>query len=149
MRPSVYLAGPVEKVDTWRKLAAERLTSSGLRPINPLRNETIHFESGGVITSDIPDNAIVARDLNDLKATSLSGGFCLMNLQTSDEGRRPIGSLFELQYCYDHSIPVIAVMGEKCDRTISTHPWVRNHIVAGFPSVEEAIDFILSYMSFS
>jgi len=144
--PCVYLAGPVEKVDTWRKQAAKKLAKIGLRPINPLRKETISF-SGAVCTSGESDRVIVTRDLNDLKVTGMTGGLCLMKLDTTAEGRQPIGSLFELQYCYDNTIPVVAVMGTDCNEGIRTHPWVRHHIVKSFPTVEEAIDFIENYFA--
>lgn len=144
--PCVYLAGPVEKVDTWRKQAAKRLAKIGFQPINPLRKETISFD-GSICKSEASDRVIVTRDLNDLKYTERTGGLCLMKLDTTAEGRKPIGSLFELQYCYDNTIPVVAVMGSRCDEGIRTHPWVRHHIVKAFPTVEEAISFIEDYFA--
>ena len=144
--PCVYLAGPVEKIDTWRKGAANRLSKIGFRPINPLRKEKVHFD-GAVCTSEVSDRVIVSRDLNDLKFTERTGGLCLMKLDTTTEGRTPIGTLFELQYCFDYNIPVVAVMGVACDEGIRTHPWIRHHIVKSFPTVTEAIDFIENYFT--
>lgn len=144
--PCIYLAGPVEKVDTWRNKAAKRLSKLGFRPINPLRKEHLSF-NGSVCTSEASDRVIVTRDLNDLKVTAMSGGLCLLKLDTTAEGRKPMGALFELQYCYDNTIPVVAIMGTQCDESIRTHPWVRHHIVTSFPTVEEAINFIENYFA--
>lgn len=70
-----------------------------------------------------------------------------MKLDTTAEGRSPIGTLFELQFCYDNTIPVVAVMGVDCYESIRTHPWIRHHIVKSFPTVEEAIDFVEHYFA--
>lgn len=140
----VYLAGPVEIKDTWRERAARELTQSGFTALNPLRGED-YKQIGKHVISDIPDALIVSRDLNDLYRTMMSGGLCLMNLSTTAEGRRPIGTLFELQYCYDNRIPVVAVMGDKCDPAYRKHPWIKTMVGYEAQSVTDALKLISTY----
>jgi hypothetical protein len=140
----VYLAGPVEIVDTWRERAARELEAAGYTPLNPLRGED-YAQCGKHIKSSIPDQLIVTRDLNDLARTEYSGGLCLMNLSSTAEGRRPIGTLFELQWCYDHRLPVVAVMGSKCDPAYRKHPWIKVMVGYEAASVTEALALINTY----
>ena len=141
----VYLAGAVEITDTWRERAAKELTEAGFTALNPLRGED-YKQVGKHIVSNIPDNLIVRRDLNDLDRTQQSGGLCLMNLNKTAEGRNPIGTLFELMYCYDRGIPVIAVMSEsRCDPAYRKHPWIKAMVAGEVSSVTAAIELIVSY----
>lgn len=140
----VYLAGAVEIIDTWRERAARELTAAGYVPLNPLRGED-YRKVGKHIVSDISDTLIVRRDLNDLDRTALSGGLCLMNLSTTAEGRNPIGTLFELMYCYDRGIPVIAVMGDKCAPAYKKHPFIKEMVSCEVSSVTAALELFAHY----
>lgn len=145
----VYLAGPIEIKDTWREETEKALKIRGLDPIDPIRNEKTQINSFGVPgpPPDLPGSLVVARDLSDLRETKYSGGFVLMNLNTSDEGRRPIGSLFELQWCYDNQVPCIVFMHEETtDPSIFCHSWVHNHATHIVSTLEEALKFVEQYL---
>jgi nucleoside 2-deoxyribosyltransferase len=121
----IYLAGPIEyEGDTWRTRATEMLAKLGFKTIDPLRNEQI-YKVGKHLRSDLTDKEVVRRDLDDLRRTKLSGGLVLANLNKTSTGRSPIGTLFELMWSYDNSLPVVSIMGKNCDPHIKTHPWVR------------------------
>jgi nucleoside 2-deoxyribosyltransferase len=145
MKRAVYLAGPVEvEGDTWRARAAEALEKLGFEPINPLRGEEIK-KVGKHIQSDVPDKAIVVRDKSDLRRVQLTGGFVVMNLCTTSDGRDPIGTLFELQWCVDRDVPVIAVMGRGCKPNYRTHPWIKEAVGYEASSLTDALNFIENY----
>ncbi len=139
----IYLGGPVEaEGDTWRERTGEAVTKLGFDSLNPLRNELL-VKVGHYVKSNLSDRQIVSRDLHDLHRVKLSGGFVIMNLNTTKDGRRPIGSLFELQWCKDHDVPVLAVINDKLTHsTIRTHPWVLETISYRVSSVTESIQFI-------
>lgn len=140
----VYLAGPIEIVDTWRERAGAVLDKLGFESINPLRGEDFK-KSGKYIQSDIPDNLIVMRDVHDMQRCSLSGGFCLMNLSKTAEGRNPIGTLCELEWCYEHRLPVIGVVGAQCDPGYKNSPWVKTRVSYRATSVTDALTLIENY----
>lgn len=142
----VYLAGPVELKDTWRHWAMMQLSAAGFNTLDPMRGEECK-KVGKHIESNVSDDLIVHRDLNDLQRVRASGGLCLMNLSTTDEGRRPMGTLFELMWCYDHQVPVVAVVGKKCDPNVRTHPWVRHMIAYPGTSVTDAVTLIKTYFT--
>ncbi len=140
----VYLAGPIEIVDTWRERAGAVLEKLGFESINPLRGEDFK-KSGKYIQSDIPDTLIVMRDTNDLQRCNASGGFCLMNLAKTREGRNPIGTLFELQWCWERRLPIIAVMGAQCDPGYKNSPWIKTMVSYQATSVTDALTLIEAY----
>ena len=142
----VYLAGAVEIVDTWRARAAAELTEAGFTPLDPMRGEQCK-QKGKHVVSDISGELIVARDLNDLQRVAASGGLCLMHLKTTAEGRAPTATLCELMFCYDHQIPVIAVIGPKCSPLLREHPWVHVLTVHRPTSLTAALDLITSYFA--
>ncbi len=143
-RRLVYLAGPVEIEDTWRKRAHIALAKMGMEGLDPMRGEEIKTV-GKHLETNVPDSLLVTRDLNDLYRTKLSGGFCLMNLSTTKEGRKPIGTLFELQWCFDNNIAVIAVMGRDCDPSYRHHPWINVMVSAQVSSVTAGLKLIEQY----
>jgi nucleoside 2-deoxyribosyltransferase len=147
MKRIIYLAGPVEvEGDTWRERTAEALEKLNFETLNPLRGEEIK-KVGNYVKSDISDKAIVARDKHDLERVRLSGGFVVMNLNSSEDGRNPIGTLFELQWCVDNGVPVLGIMSERnCDSRIRTHPWVNESLSYKVTSVTAAINFIESHL---
>jgi len=121
----IYLAGCVEyKGDTWREKTAVALAEMGFGSIDPMRNEKIK-KVGKHLESDLDDTLLVRRDIYDLDRAGASGGLMLANLNTTSDGRRPKGTLFEMQHAYDFKIPVISVMGRDCDPEIRTHPFVK------------------------
>ncbi len=143
----VYLAGPVEyEGDTWRGRAGTFVEKLGFEPIDPIRGEQLK-RVGKHIESDVPDKVIVMRDLNDLRRVALSGGLVVMNLSTTSDGRKPIGTLFELQWCYDNQVPVIAVMGRDCDPNYRTHPWIKTMVTFEATSVTAALEMVESYFT--
>lgn len=146
----VYLAGPVEVEDTWREKTAEKLKKLrelGLKiePLDPIRTEQIKRSRG--ITTDIPPHAVVAMNLHDLNRTRLSGGFVLMNLNTTKEGRRPLGTLFEFQWANDHEVPVIAVVGRDAHPDIRNHPFVIRNAAYVATSLTDALNFIEAHFA--
>ncbi len=145
-RRYVYLAGAVEIVDTWRGRAATELRAAGFEPLDPMRGE-ICKQKGKHVVSDISGELIVSRDLNDLRRVAASGGLCLMHLKTTAEGRNPTATLCELMFCYDHGIPVIAVIGPKCSPILREHPWV--HVLTAHrpTSVTAALELITTYFA--
>lgn len=143
-RRYVYLAGPVEVQDTWRERAAERLAKIDFEAINPIRGEK-HKTVGKHIESNISDSLIVTRDLNDLERTKASAGLVIMNLSTTEEGRKPIGTLFELMWCYQNNVPVIAIIGRNCDPSYKHHPWIKTMVSETVSSVTAALDLIEEY----
>lgn len=145
-RRYVYLAGAVEIVDTWRARAAAELTEAGFTPLDPMRGEQCK-QKGKHVISDISGELIVARDLNDLQRVASSGGLCLMHLKTTAEGRAPTATLCELMFCYDHQIPVIAVIGPKCSPLLREHPWVHVLTVHRPTSLTAALDLITTYFA--
>lgn len=145
-RRYVYLAGPVELEGTWRKRAGEALTKMGLEPLDPLRGEE-HKTVGKHIQASVPASLLVFRDLNDMNRIKYSGGLVLMNLSTTAEGRKPIGTLFELMWCWDNRIPVIAVMGRDCDPSYRNHPWIKTMVSYEATSVTDALNLIEEYFA--
>lgn len=143
-RRYVYLAGPVELEGTWRKRAGEALAKMGLEPLDPLRGED-HKTVGKHIKASVPDSLLVMRDLNDMQRIKLSGGLVLMNLSTTAEGRKPIGTLFELMWLWDNRVPVIAVMGRDCDPSYKNHPWIKEMVSYEATSVTDALNLIEEY----
>ena len=147
MKRCVYLAGPTEiEGDTWRTKAGEKLEQMDFEPIDPMRGEQLR-RVGKHLESDVPDEAIVMRDLNDLRRTALTGGICLMSLDTTSDGRRPIGTLFELMWCWLHGVPVVAVMGRNTDPMYRTHPWVKTMVTYKATSMTDALKFIEAYFA--
>ncbi|MEK0325347.1 MAG: hypothetical protein QQN63_06545 [Nitrosopumilus sp.] len=145
-KPFVYLAGPVEYGgDTWRERAGKFLLKLGFIPIDPLRNEKI-TKKGKHLESSISDEAIVGRNKYDLHRCRISGGFAIMNLSTTKDGRRPIGTLFELEWCAERDVPVVAILGKDCDPNIRTHPWIVSQVIYKATSVTDALNFIENYM---
>lgn len=143
-RRYVYLAGPVELEGTWRARAGEALAKMGLEPLDPLRGED-HKTVGKHIKASVPDSLLVMRDLNDMQRIKISGGLVLMNLSTTAEGRKPIGTLFELMWCWDNRVPVIAVMGRDCAPEIKNHPWIKTMVSYEASSVTDALNLIEEY----
>lgn len=143
-RRYVYLAGAVEIDDTWRKRAAEALSKMGLEPLDPLRGEE-HKSVGKHIQASVPDSLLVMRDLNDMQRIKLSGGLVLMNLSTTKEGRKPVGTLFELMWSWDNRVPVIAVMGRDCPPEYKNHPWIKTMVSYEATSVTAALNLIEEY----
>lgn len=141
----VYLCGPCEvEGDTWRVKTAEKLVAMGFAPIDPLRNEKL-TKVGKHVESDLTDKMVVRRDLNDLERTKDSGGLLLANLQTTVDGRNPMGALFEMMYAHTHQIPVISVLNDKCDVDVRTHPWVRYCTTYEATSLTRAVEAIELY----
>jgi hypothetical protein len=143
-RRYVYLAGPVELQDTWRDRAGKALAKMGLEPLDPLRGED-HKTVGKHIQASVPDSLLVMRDLNDMQRIKNSAGFVLMNLSSTAEGRRPIGTLFELMWLWDNRVPVIAVMGRDCDPNYKNHPWIKEMVSYEATSVTDALNMIEEY----
>ncbi len=143
-RRYVYLAGPVELEGTWRKRASEALTKMGLEPLDPLRGED-HKTVGKHIQASVPDSLLVMRDINDMQRIKISGGLVLMNLSTTAEGRKPIGTLFELMWLWGKRVPVIAVMGRDCDPSYKNHPWIKEMVSYEASSVTDALNLIEEY----
>ena len=137
----VYLAGPVEIEDTWREKAADALEKLDFKVLNPLRGEEFK-RVGKHIRSSMSDKAIVQRDINDLERVKLSGGFILMNLNSTLEGRNPIGTLFELMWSYLNHVPVVAVMGRECQPVYKNHSWIKEMVMHQATSITDAINFI-------
>ena len=148
IKPEVYLAGPIEvEGDTWRERAGEKLRKLGFLPVDPLRSENIR-RKGKHLESDMQDAAVAGRNKYDLHRAQITGGFVLMNLNTTKDGRRPTGTLFELQWCADRDVPVIAIIGPRdCDPNIRTHPWVTSQVMHVSTSVTAALEFIEEYMT--
>lgn len=143
----IYLCGPVEvEGDTWREKTAEKLLSLGFHSIDPVRNENLR-RVGKHIQSDIDDKMMVRRDLNDLERTRLSGGLILANLQTTSDGRTPMGSLFELMWAYIKGVPVVTILNSKVDVHIRTHPWVRYCSTYEASSMTDALKIVELYFS--
>jgi hypothetical protein len=147
IKPEVYLAGPIEvEGDTWRERASNKLRELGFLPVDPLRSENIR-RKGKHLESDMQDAAVAGRNKYDLHRAQITGGFVLMNLNTTKDGRRPTGTLFELQWCADRDVPVIAIIGRECDPNIRTHPWVTSQVMHVSTSVTAALEFIEEYMT--
>jgi nucleoside 2-deoxyribosyltransferase len=147
-RRYVYLAGPVELEDTWRERAAKSLAKMGLEPVDPLRGQahkTVANQTSKHIKASVPDSLLVMRDLNDMQRIKNSAGFVLMNLSTTAEGRKPIGTLFELNWCWTNRVPVIAVMGRDCDPSYKHHPWIKEMVSYEATSVTDALNLIEDY----
>ncbi len=147
-RRYVYLAGPVELEDTWRDRAAKVLAKMGLEPLDPLRGQnhtTVANQQAKHIKASVPDSLLVMRDLNDMQRIKNSSGLVLMNLSTTSEGRKPIGTLFELMWCWENRVPVIAVMGRDCDPSYKHHPWIKEMVSYEATSVTDALTLIEEY----
>jgi hypothetical protein len=143
-RRYVYLAGAVEVEDTWRKRAAESLLKMGLEPLDPMRGEK-HKKVGKHVQANVPASLLVMRDLNDMQRVSLSGGLVLMNLSITKEGRKPVGTLFELMWSWQERVPVIAVMGRECPPEYKNHPWIKTMVSYEASSVGAALELIEEY----
>ena len=143
-RRKVYLAGCVEVEDTWRGEAEKLLHDLGFETINPIRQETIRIQNG-VAVSSLNPKAVMDRNLLDLHDMRRSGGFILMNLNSTREGRRPMGCLMELMWAYERQVPVIAFMGDDTHPDIRYHPWIRSCITCCSESLEGAIGIIRRY----
>lgn len=143
-RRYVYLAGPVEFEDTWRNRAGAALKKMGFEPLDPMRGEE-HKTVGKHIESNIPDSLLVMRDLNDLQRCKISAGFVLMNLSTTKEGRKPLGTLFELMWAWSNRVPVVAIMGRECDPEYKKHPWINTMVSCKMSSVTSALSLIEEY----
>lgn len=147
MKRIIYLAGPIEiQGDTWRGRASEALAKLGFDTLDPLRGEELR-KVGKHIESNLSPKAIVQRDKNDLRRTEISGGIVLANLNTTKDGRNPIGTLFELEWCTNHGVPVVAVMGRDCDPNYRTHPWICESVMYQATSVTDALNFIEVYVA--
>jgi hypothetical protein len=120
------------------------LNKLDLEGLDPMRGELIK-KVGKHIVTDKPDNLIVARDLNDLKRTADSGGLCIMNLNTTREGRRPGATMSELEFCRANGIPVIAIVGKMCHPQFKNNPWVNVIAAATVTSVTAALKLIEDY----
>ncbi len=141
----VYLCGPVEvEGDTWREKTSIKLKELGFVPIDPLRGEDLK-KVGRHVESDLSDKMIVRRDLNDMERTRMSGGLVLANLQTTADGRTPIGALFEIMWANVYQVPVISVLGEKTHVSIRTHPWVKFCSTDETTSLTKALEIIERY----
>lgn len=143
-RRYVYLAGPVEVEDTWRKTAAKALGEMGFEALDPMRGEDIKAVGKHVVT-DYPDALVVERDLNDLERVRLSGGLCIMNFNTTKDGRRPGATWCELENCRKAGIPVIAIVGRNTHPATKNNPWVKVLAAARVTSLKAALELIEAY----
>ena len=148
MRTKVYLAGACEVEDTWRARAAKALDKLGFEAINPLRGETLR-KAGKVVDTDIPPKLLVARDLYDMSQVKLSGGLFLMSLNTTSEGRKPCGTLYELSWAYTNGVPVIGIIGRDCAIEIRKHPWTEECVTHQCTSLRAALKLIEEYFAYN
>jgi hypothetical protein len=147
MKPKVYLAGACEVEDTWRARAAKALEKLDFEPINPLRGETLR-KAGKIVDTDITPKLLVTRDLYDMNQVRLSGGLFIMNLNTTSEGRKPIGTLMELCWAYVHGVPVVGIVGRDCAIEIRKHPWVEECVTHPCTSLKAALELVEEYFCY-
>ena len=145
-RRYVYLAGPVELEGSWRERASKALREMGLEPLDPLRGEE-HKAKGKHIVASVPDALLVMRDLNDMQRIKLSGGLCMMNLSTTEEGRKPLATIMELMWLWLNQVPVIGIMGRDCSPEYRNHPWIKYMSSYQATSVKDALDLIEEYFA--
>ena len=150
MVKKVYLGGLVEAHDSGREVTTHKLKQMGLEPVNPRRGEELVTEKGAIVSTTggypVTDKLMVARDLNDLRQIKLSGGFTIFNL-TPSEGRHPIGSLFEMQWCYDNTVPIITIMGHQAPPYLKHHPWITNHSTHILSNLPHTLNLIEKYFA--
>lgn len=113
MRPTVYLAGPMSgltraQAAAWRQDAADRLESSGIRTLSPLR-DTEYLGDDPIHAGEYDDpfgsaQAMTRRDFNDVVRCDL----VLVNYAGSDGAS--IGTAIEIGWAYALRTPIITVL---------------------------------------
>lgn len=151
MTKSVYLAGPISHVsydgaNEWRRTSTARLQAVGIEAICPLRGKHVflgHAQQGEIekIAADtgITPRQIVTRDLNDIARSDL----LLANLlDVKANGTIIIGTPMEIFYAaHDLNKPVVVVANDV------RSPWLDHHAIRIFPTLDEALAFIPSYLA--
>ena len=132
----VYLSGPIsehdrEGTDQWRAQASQFLHKEGIDTIDPCRRKVYYNPQ------KFTPNEIVIRDLRDVEEADL----VLLNYRLLP-GHLPIGSPCEMVYAWDRKKPVVVVAE---DSRIQNHPWVLAMAVRIFPTLEEALEYIVTF----
>jgi len=144
----VYLAGTIATTDDyfqrWRLDACKFLKNHGVMPLSPLSQKEAGTSQDGGITSAIPNDAILMRDYAMVKSSHL----VLANLKIiGDKGKveKPIiGTFFEMAWAWEANKPIIAVV-EPDNYLFNMHPFLAKTITQKFPTLEDALDNIVSY----
>ncbi len=140
---SIYLCGYINgnKLDeclSWRKKirnhydnwkGKEKYPISWLDPMNGKNLESISSDGN---KSDIPARAFMLRDYHGVKEANL----LIVNLDTFQEKRPLLGTIYELAWAFQDHKPVIAI---GTDKNYIEHPFIKETIVSLFPTVEELI----------
>lgn len=145
----VYLAGTINTEDDyfqrWRREAAAKLKNVGIMPLSPLAQKEVATSTDGGITSNIPSEDILMRDYTMVRSAHL----ILANLKlVGDSGipiKKPlIGTFFEMAWAWEDKKPIIAV-AEPENYLFQKHPFLAGTITHCFPTLDEAINNIISY----
>lgn len=149
MRPKVYLAGPAEVEDSWRERATKALDKLGFDVVNPMRGEKLRRGRGeGDVGSNVSDKLIVVRDHYDMNQVKLSGGFFLMNFNTTEDDRDPMGTLMELEWAYINNMPVVGILGRDTVAAIRNHPWIKELVTHPCTSLKASLNLIEQYFCY-
>lgn len=131
-----YLSGGIHALDweeavAYRKTMHEKLLLSGIVPVDPMRGKKKNTKYYSA--------EIVLRDLKDI----LNCDLVLADLN----GNRMCGTWMEVFFAKERNIPVIAYCDPKNEEVWKTaHSyWATHCITRLFNSLEEAVDYILSF----
>lgn len=145
----VYLAGTIctddDYFQRWRRTASAMLANHGIVPLSPLAQKEVATSQDGGITSCIPSNDILMRDWTMVRSAHL----ILANLKLVGDSGEPvkkplIGTFFEMAWAWDQKKPIIAVV-EPGNYLFEKHPFLAGVITHAFPTLDEALDNIVTY----
>lgn len=145
----VYLAGTIYTDDDyfqrWRKEASAFLANHGVVPLSPLAQKEVNTSTDGGITSCIPSDDILMRDWTMVRSAHL----ILANLKLVGDSGEPVKkplivTFFEMAWAWEQKKPVIAVV-EPGNYLFEKHPFLAGTITHSFPTLEQALDNIVSY----
>ena len=147
MKRIVYLAGLISTDFPasleWRKGAAYFLEQAGFEARSPMagkNNLPSTTTDGGITTTDTSNRAIVLRDRRDVRESDI----VLAHLETFGSPRPLVGTIAELGWAWEDRTPVVAVANPD-NYHMRKHPFVSEFVSHYWPSVEEAVDYIIRY----
>lgn len=140
-KTTVYLAGGItglskEEATQWRNLAKDLLNSYGggrFRCFSPTDHYSIFVDG-----NNINERAAMNYDLYRLRRSDV----VLINMNNP----RSLGTMAEISLAYELKIPMVAYRDNNPSKVSvdKIHPWQECMIDEWFPSLGEAVDFIIN-----
>ncbi len=142
MRPSIYLAGPMngfkyEKARAWRQYVVRRMPDvewlDPMRGLEPLTGQKLSTEAGelGPVGEG---RASMVRDLHDIRRSDA----VLSNLLGAR--KVSIGTMIEYGWANSVNIPIISVM--ESEGNVHDHPFVHFTSIYRVPTLDEALELL-------